>query len=218
MLQMFFSIFQGITEAEWQEMQSLACMRRASFEKNDVIFHVGSVVHEIGLVISGNVHIESIDLWGNQTILGNACAGEVFAESYALSQTPMMVDAVAASACKILFLNLKFLSDTKGLSLKGSWQNKLLQNLLLISVRKNLALSTRIFCTSPKSVRGRLLTYLSSESLKNNSTAFDLPFNRQQMADYLNLDRSALSKELCRMRDEGLLTFHKNHFELNHHK
>jgi CRP/FNR family transcriptional regulator, dissimilatory nitrate respiration regulator len=218
MLQMQFSIFQGIDEKEWQEMQSLSCTRRAAFEKNDIIFHVGSVVHEIGLVIHGSVHIESIDLWGNQTILSNVSAGEAFAESYALSQTPMMVDAVAASACEILFLNLKFLSDTRSQSLKDSWQNKLLQNLLLISVRKNLALSNRIFCTSPKSVRGRLLTYLSSESLKNNSTAFNLPFNRQQMADYLNLDRSALSKELCRMRDEGMLTFHKNHFELNNNK
>ena len=75
-------------------------------------------------------------------------------------------------------------------------------------------LSHRIFCTTPKNVRGRLLTYLSAQAVKNGSMEFTIPFTRQQMADYLNLDRSALSKELCRMRDEGLLTFYKNRFTL----
>ena len=81
-------------------------------------------------------------------------------------------------------------------------------------MRKNLGLSRRIFCTTPKTVRGRLLTYLSGQAVQAGSKTFDLPFNRQQLADYLNLDRSALSKELGRMRDEGLLEFEKNHFVL----
>ena len=81
-------------------------------------------------------------------------------------------------------------------------------------MKKNLTLSRRILCTAPKTVRGRLLTYLSGQAVQAGGMEFDLPFNRQQLADYLNLDRSALSKELCRMRDEGLLTFRKNHFVL----
>ena len=90
----------------------------------------------------------------------------------------------------------------------------LLHNLLTVSMRKNLSLSQRIFCTTPKTVRGRLLTYFSAQAAKADSPEFEIPFNRQQMADYLNLDRSALSKELGRMRDEGLLEFEKNHFIL----
>lgn len=82
-------------------------------------------------------------------------------------------------------------------------------------MRKSLSLSQRIFCTTPKTVRGRLLTYFSAQAVKAGGLEFDVPFNRQQMADYLNLDRSALSKELCKMRDEGLLEFEKNHFRLN---
>ena len=89
-----------------------------------------------------------------------------------------------------------------------------MQRLTLMTARKNLVLSRRIFCTSPRSVRERLLTYLSGQALQCGSAEFDIPFNRQQMADYLNLDRSALSKELGRMRDEGLLSFRKNHFRL----
>lgn len=86
--------------------------------------------------------------------------------------------------------------------------------MLSISVKKNLTLSRRIFCTSPKTIRERLLTYLSSQAGRSGSSTFHIPFNRQQMADYLNVDRSALSKELGKMRDEGLLTFHKNRFTL----
>ena len=92
-----------------------------------------------------------------------------------------------------------------------SWQKKLLKNILHVSMQKNLSLSSRIFCTAPKTIRGRLLTYLSAQSMKAGSSTFDIPFNRQQLADYLNLDRSALSKELGKMRDEGLLEFPINH-------
>ena len=95
-----------------------------------------------------------------------------------------------------------------------SWQKKLLKNILHVSMQKNLALSSRIFFTAPKTIRGRLLTYLSAQSMKAGSSTFDIPFNRQQLADYLNLDRSALSKELGKMRDEGLLEFYKNTFKL----
>lgn len=79
---------------------------------------------------------------------------------------------------------------------------------------KNRALSHRIFCTSPKTIRGRLVTYLSAQALEQGSSSFSIPFDRQQLADYLGVDRSALSKELGRMRDEGLLETRKNHFLL----
>lgn len=122
-----------------------------------------------------------------------------------------MVDAVAAEDCEVLFLHTDALSDSR---VPAEVRSVLLRNLLAVSMRKNLSLSQRIFCTTPKTVRGRLLTYFSAQAAKAGGPEFDVPFNRQQMADYLNLDRSALSKELCRMRDEGLLEFEKNHFIL----
>lgn len=87
-------------------------------------------------------------------------------------------------------------------------------NLLENSMRKNIVLSERIFCTAPKTIRGRLLLFLSSCSKKAKSSSFQIPFNRQQLADHLNLDRSALSKELGKMKRDGLIDFYKNTFKL----
>ena len=133
-------------------------------------------------------------------------------QTYAFCHEPMMVDAVAAEDCAVLFLDFNILMEES--MVNRSWQKKLLKNILHVSMQKNLSLSSRIFCTAPKTIRGRLLTYLSAQSMKAGSSTFDIPFNRQQLADYLNLDRSALSKELGKMRDEGLLEFYKNTFKL----
>ena len=118
--------------------------------------------------------------------------------------------AVAAENSQILTINVSGLLKERYAS--STWQRKLLGNLVYIFAQKNRALSARIFCTSAKTIRGRLLTYLSAQAVEAGSSAFSIPFDRQQLADYLNVDRSALSKALGRMRDEGLLEFHKNRF------
>lgn len=127
-------------------------------------------------------------------------------------QRTLNVNAIAADYTKVLFLDTDMFTDES--NMRYSWYPKMLANLLKISAGKNLALSNRIFCTGPKTIRNRLMIYLSSQAAKAKSSEFSIPFNRQQMADYLNLDRSALSKELCKMRDEGIITFHKNHFHI----
>ncbi len=208
------TMFRNIDESEIEEMQACSCMRQCSFERNAVIFHMGDIVHEIGIVLAGNVNIEKVDLYGNKSILSNVSAGQIFAETYAFCQEPMMVDAVAAQDCEILFLDLNILLS--GQNTERPWYSKMLENMLRISVHKNLTLSNRIFFTASKTIRGRLLAYLSTEAVKNGSTTFQIPFNRQQLADYLNVDRSALSKELCRMRDENMIEFYKNQFILKH--
>ena len=162
---------------------------------------------------AGSVNIENIDLWGNKSILSHVPAGQVFAETYAFCGEPMMVDVVAAEETEVLFLNMDVLIHTPHPD--SEWQPVLVQNLLNISLHKNLALSERIFCTSPKTVRGRLLLYLSNQAAKAGSKSFRIPFDRQGLADYLNLDRSALSKELGKMRDEGILETTKNEFTLH---
>lgn len=209
-LQMPF--LQGITESEWKDMQACFGMHKIAYSKNDVIFHMGEIVHEIGIVNNGSVNIENVDLWGNKTILSNVSKGEVFAETYALCKEPMMVYVVAAQDCEVLFLDMDTLTD--GQYESCGWQSKLLRNMLNVVMQKNLILSERIFYTTPKTIRGRLLIYLSAQSVRVGSNTFQIPFSRQQMADYLNLDRSALSKELGKMRDDGLIDFYKNTFRL----
>lgn len=203
-------LFRGLTPAEWDALAQTGQLRTKTFSRHEIIFHAGSRIHEVGVVLRGSVHIENLDLWGTKTILSSVPAGQVFAETYAFCGDAMLVDAVAAEDCEVLFVNAAAFSGGS-----SAGQDKLLHNLLAVSMRKNLNLSQRIFCTTPKTVRGRLLTYFSAQTAACGRLEFDIPFNRQQLADYLNLDRSALSKELCRMRDEGLLQFEKNHFVLN---
>lgn len=145
-------------------------------------------------------------------MLERAGEGEIFAETYAsIPDQKMLVNVIAAEDTEILFLNVGKCSP---LSNSCIFHNELIKNLLQVSAQKNLALSRRIFNTSSKSIRGRLLSYLSNQAVLCNSKEFDIPFNRQQLADYLSVDRSALSKELGKMSKEGLIYVKKSHFRL----
>ena len=194
-------LFQGIGETALAEMFTCGGARCKTYAKGEVLLQ------------AGGVNIENIDLWGNRSILSYVPAGQVFAETYAFCGEPMMVDVVAAEETEVLFLNMDVLIHTPHPD--SEWQPILVQNLLNISLHKNLALSERIFCTAPKTVRGRLLLYLSNQAAKAGSKSFRIPFDRQGLADHLNLDRSALSKELGKMRDEGILETTKNEFTLH---
>ncbi len=187
--------------------------RYQTFEKGEIILHAGGQTDCVCLVISGSVTIENNDMWGNRTILNIVDSDDFFAETYAiLKDETMMVDAVANEQCAIMFLRIGGLF---GSGFEGQpWSNKLVRNLLMISANKNLILSGRSFHISPKTARGRIMAYLNSVSLKKHSKVFDIPFDRQQMADYLNLERTALSKELSRMKREKIIDFKKNHFEI----
>lgn len=207
-----FSVFRGISEAEYNDIQNKAYIRQKEYKREGIIFHAGDRVTEIGMVISGSVNIETVDVWGNRSILSNVSAGQVFAESYVFSYTAMMVDVVAAEDCVVAFLELGPLHDANNAEL--SWYPKLIRNFLAILANKNIVLSNRIFCTSPKTVRERVMTYLSNESKNCGSRYITIPFDRQQMADYLNVERTALSKELGRMKRDGILEYHKNEFRL----
>ena len=178
-----------------------------------MIFRAGEVVRSIGLVLSGSVNIENDDVWGNKSILDNIGPGQVFAETYAcVPGEPMMVSVVASENVEVLFLNVS--QGLQTCSGECHYHGQLIQNLLTISAQKNLNLSRRIFHTTSKSIRGRLLSYLSYQAARQGSLQFFIPFNRQQLADYLSVDRSAMSNELSKMQKEGLLTVDRNYFVL----
>lgn len=203
----FLPVFQGLTEQELHDLEQIGAIRRQKFNKHMTVFHVGDLVHEIGIVLEGSVLIENNDLWGNKSILSRVEKGQVFAESYAFHEVPLMVDAIADEDSLILFLDVQRLMEEQ--NAQATWYCKMLKNLLLISTKKNRNLSNRIFCTTSKTVRGRLAAFFSEQATKAGSNTFDIPFNRQQMADYLNLDRSALSKELGKCGKKDYLRFIK---------
>ena len=207
------ALFRGATAEEASAMLGCLGSYEKRYEKGAVIFHAGERIENMGLVLSGSVNIELDDLWGNKTILGHVEAGHLFAETYAsLPGEPLMVNAVACERSDILFLNAARLLTTCPNSC--AHHNRLIRNLLQITAEQNLALSRRSLHTAPKSIRGRLMSYLSHQAKQNGSYQFTIPFNRQQLADYLGVDRSALSKELGKMQKEGLLTCRKNRFSL----
>ena len=203
-------LFRGMTDEEIRDcLESLSYGIRR-FEKGTILLHAGQTTRRMGIVLSGSVTIESADQWGNLTILSHVGKNGFFAETYALLEdSVMLVDVRANEDCEVMFLDVSSLrqgpSDT-------SWRSRIIANLLTISAQKNRTLSSRIFHTSSKSVRGRILSYLNTVSIQRGSRKFDIPFDRQQLADYLNVDRTALSKELGRMQKEGLIRFRKNHF------
>jgi len=183
---------------------------KKNFSKGQLIFLSGDLVESMGIVLSGSVQIEQNDFWGNRTIVDKIEKGGFFAETYAITGEPMMVDVEVTEDCEIAFININQILNGNNPQAKM----KLTQTLLKICSRKNLKLSQKIMFTSSKSIRARLNAFLSYQSKINNSMEFDISFDRQQLADYLNLDRSAMSGELSKMVKEGLLETKKNHFIL----
>ncbi|MEQ2456805.1 Crp/Fnr family transcriptional regulator [Flavonifractor hominis] len=207
------ALFRGVTPEEAQAMLSCLASRRQSFAKGQAIYRTGDTVTALGVVLSGRVLIESCDLWGNVTVLDSVGPGQIFAETYACTPTePLMVDVVAAEPSEALFLEVERVLHACPNTC--AHHSRLVRNLLTLSAQKNLNLSRKIFHTSPKTIRGRLLSYLSEQAVRSGGRSFTIPFDRQQLADYLNVERSALSGELGRMQREGLLRTRRNHFEL----
>ncbi len=204
-------LFRGMSPEEIKQALSVMQAQEKKFQKGEAIMLSGNTTRRMGMVLEGSVTIESNDIWGNRTILSHVGKGQFFAETYALLKNePLLVDVTANEDCEILFLRVDKMEQlnhsAEPLSLKY------LANLLTISAHKNLTLSGRSFHTAPKSARGRVMAYLNSVSLQKHSREFDIPFDRQQLADYLNLERTALSKELGKMKKDGIISVRKNHF------
>lgn len=206
-------IFRGLSDCEIDSALTVLRSVEKKYEKDTTILYAGDVTDQMGLVMDGSVTIENNDIWGNRTVLGHVGRGGFFAETYAiLEDEPMMVDVRANDDCTILFLkmgSIRTLTDSS-----QSWSSKIIANLLSISTEKNLHLSARSFHISSKTIRSRLMSYLNSVYLKTGSLAFDIPFDRQQLADYLNVERTALSKELGRMKRDGIIDYDRNHFDV----
>ena len=196
-------LFRGVPAEELPALLARASARTCAFQKGELLLRRGDVTRRLGLVLEGSVHIIREDFWGNRSIVGLAGPGEVFAESYALAGEPLEVSVLAAAPGAALFLEADGLTDAR-----------LTANLLHLLARKNLMLTRKMRHMARRTTRDKLLSYLSAQALAAGSSEFDIPMDRQQLADYLAVDRSAMSAALGKLRDEGVLTFRKNHFHL----
>ncbi len=206
-------LFQGISEKEIETLLSCLSPQLKSCQKDAYLLRAGDFLKSAGLVLSGSVHIIQEDFWGNRSIIGNIKEGELFGETYAcLPHEPLAVSAVAPEPVVVLFLDISRLFST--CSATCSFHSRLICNLLALLAEKNRMLTKKIEHISKKTTREKLLSYLSTQAVTARSPEFSIPFNRQQLADYLAVDRSAMSAELSRLQKDGLITFSKNHFIL----
>lgn len=204
-------LFANFSNLEIKEAINSLKIINKTYLKGEVIFHQGDIINTIGIVLEGSVNIENIDIWGNENILSHIEKYQIFAETYALlKKEPLMVEAVSNETSNILLLNIESINYLNNIS--DSWKIKLLSNLLEISIQKNLNLSIRSFHTSSKSIRSRVMAYLNTMAIKTNKKEFNIPFNREQLANYLNVERTALSKELSKMQKDNIIKVKKNHF------
>ena len=177
------------------------------FKKDEVVITPGSFLNEFGIILSGNLMGLYDDYWGNRTILTILKENDMFGEAFALSrQLNVGVSVVSVSDSEVLFIDYdKFIN----------LENKqIIKNMLKILSEKNVFLTSKIECLSKRSIRSKLLSYLSDFALKKNTNEFKIPFNRQELADFLGVDRSALSSELSKLQKEKILKFNKNEFKL----
>lgn len=207
------ALFKGLTEAEIQAALAALEAKTKNFDKDSVILRAGTVARELGIVLSGGVQIEFDDFWGRKSIVNYLEAGDVFAEAYACAgNAPMLVNAVAAKNSSVLFISAAQIVAAGADS--SPYRQKLIKNLLMIMAQRNLQLSRRMLYTSYKTIRERLLAYLCYLALCSGGNTAAVPFNRQQLADYLHVDRSALSNEISKMQKDGLIKVNRNVFTI----
>ncbi|MFV0496692.1 MAG: Crp/Fnr family transcriptional regulator [Candidatus Fimivivens sp.] len=207
-------LFDDIDSQEIEKMLDCLSARVRKFKKGDAIIRSGDCVSSVALVVSGSVHIQREDFWGNRTILSEIAQSGLFGESYAcVPDQSTTINAVAAKNCTIIFLDVRQIITT--CSSACAVHTRLIQNLITVLAFKNIMLTDKIEHIAQRSTRGKLLSYLSKQAQVTGRSSFDIPFNRQQLADYLCVDRSAMSNALSQLRNEGVLDFNKSHFELH---
>lgn len=205
-------MFAGLDEKEIKALSDCLSLTCRTYRAGGYVFHAGEVPEVISILSHGSLRVQKEDYWGNRTIVSDVKPGAIFGESYAIARRPLLNDIVAVSDSTVFHFSADKLASS--CDRRCSYHARVTDNLMRSIASGNRALTKKIDCMSRRSIRGKLMAYLSFQSKKSGGAAFRIPFNRQQLADYLAVDRSALSKELCKMRDDGLLTFDKNSFRL----
>ena len=205
--------FQGMTEEEI--LSVLHCVNATVYrkKKDEYVFRVGDSTETMGLVLRGSVLSVQEDLWGHRNIMHRIGAGEYFAESFAVTPGSVLnVSVVAEEDTEIMLLNMRRLLETCPKAC--AHHNRLIRNLASVMASRIMNLNEKITHMAKRSTREKLLSYLSAESMRQGKLAFSIAYDRQQLADYLCVERAAMSVELSKLQKEGYLKTNRNHFEL----
>lgn len=206
-------LFYGIREEELYTLIKCCGGEEAEFEPGEPLFRMGESLYRVVILLSGRVLVEQEDFWGKKRVLKTLKEGETFGAVYACSRTALLpVSLVAEEKSRALFLNYQRMITF--CTLACSFHTRLIHNLLRLISEESVSQESRLEHISAGTTREKLLSYLSTAAIEQGGREFDLTVSRQELAEYLAVDRSAMSGELGKMKKEGILDFKKNHFEL----
>ena len=206
-------LFSGVGEEDIASLLSCLGARKKEYKKGEYILREGEHISDIFILVEGKIHIQKDDYWGNRAIVNRIAVGEMFGEAYIAPESGALLnDVVAVEDSTVIFFDVRRIITVCSSACR--FHALVVQNLFFAISEKNKMLVQKLGHISKRTTREKLISYLSEEAKRQNSASFAIPFNRQQLADFLSVDRSAMSNELCKMRDAGMLTFEKNQFTL----
>ena len=206
------ALFHGLREAQIREMLPCLSARQSRFRRGQFLLRAGDRVAFAGILLSGEAEVLQEDFWGNRNLLAAVEPGDLFAEAFACAHAVSPVSVLCKTDGSVLYLNVRAVFSPCE---KACAQHKALsQNLIRVLAEKNMQLNEKAGFLSQRTTREKLLAYLSAQARRAGSASFRIPFDRQQLADFLSVNRSAMSAELSRMQREGLLCADRSSFTL----
>lgn len=207
------TLFKNMNEENISAMLKCLNAKTKSYKKDDFIFREGQMAKNIGVILSGTVQVVIEDFYGNRNILSRMVQTETFGESFACAHTASLpVNVIASEDSTILFLDCLRITDTCANTC--SFHKQIIYNLLCDIATKNIAFQQKIEITSRRTTREKIMAYLTLQSRLHQSNSFSIPYNRQELADYLEVDRSAMSAEISKLKKEGLIDCNRSDFTI----
>ncbi len=206
-------LFNGVSPKDRKTMLSCIGYHVGTYRKGEIVAFEGENMKHIGIVLSGSVDMVKEDLWGNKTMLVRMRKDELFGETFACgSDNLSVVTFLVSEDAQILFM--PFDRVMHSCTMACIFHHRLIENMVSIIANKNRDLMRKVEVVSKRTIREKLLAYLSIQAQIQKSRYFEIPLGRVELAEYLCVDRSALTRELAKMKEEGILDYDKNCFRL----
>ena len=206
-------LFAGITEQERRAMLGCIGYHIAVYQKGEIVAFEEENIRHVGIVLSGAVDMIKEDLWGNKTMLLRMRKDELFGETFACGEdNRSVVTFLVSERAEILFLPFDRVMHSCTMACR--FHHQLIENMVRVIARKNRDLMRKAEMISKRTLREKILCYLSLQAQTQNSRYFEIPLGRVEWAEYLCADRSALTRELSKMQEDGLIEFDRNCFRI----
>ena len=212
-LQLKSPLFDGIKPSDWKPMLHCIGYHVGKYSKGEIIAFEGENLKHIGIVLSGSVDMVKEDLWGNKTMLIRMRKNELFGETFACGNDNLsVVTCVVSDDAEVMFM--PFSRVMHSCTMACEFHHRLIENMVKVIADKNRDLMQKVDVVSKRTIREKLLAYLSIQAQQQDSRYFEIPLGRVELAEYLCVDRSALTRELAKMKDDGLIDYDRNCFKI----